>query len=135
MISRTFARFLSVGIGNTLIGLGVIFYLRQSCSDVIANLIGYLLVTPISFMTHRNFSFRDTGKRIATFIRYLPTMLLGYAANWSVLSLALSIGVNGYFAQTAAIACNVVFTYTLCRIFVFFPPARGHHGNSSNTDH
>ena len=67
---HTLARFLMVGVGNTILGLAVIFGARQFCSDVAANLIGYLIVVPVSFLSHRDISFRDTGNRMAAFARY-----------------------------------------------------------------
>jgi putative flippase GtrA len=122
MIDRTLVRFLAVGVGNTVLGLAVIFGARQFFSDVVANLVGYLVVVPISFLTHRDFSFRDQGDRLKAFARYVPTILAGYCANYAVLTVALRAGFNPFLAQTAAIACHVVVTYLLSRIFVFLSP-------------
>lgn len=122
MIDRTLVRFLAVGVGNTVLGLAVIFGTRQFFSDVVANLVGYLVVVPISFLTHRDLSFRDQGDRLKAFARYIPTILAGYSANYAVLTVALRAGANPYLAQTAAIACHVVVTYLLSRIFVFLSP-------------
>lgn len=122
MIDRTLVRFLAVGVGNTVLGLAVIFGARQFFSDVVANLVGYLVVVPISFLTHRDLSFRDQGDRLKAFARYIPTILAGYCANYAVLTAALRAGANPYLAQTAAIACHVVITYLLSRIFVFLTP-------------
>ncbi|PIQ12136.1 MAG: hypothetical protein COW70_10875 [Hydrogenophilales bacterium CG18_big_fil_WC_8_21_14_2_50_58_12] len=119
MIDRVFARFLLVGVGNTALGLGVIFLARQFTGDVMANLIGYLVVVPVSFLTHRDLSFRDGGHRWAAFARYLPTILAGYAANYAVLTTGLALAFNPYFVQTGAIGCHVVVTYLLSRLFVF----------------
>jgi putative flippase GtrA len=135
MIDRVFARFLIVGIGNTVLGLAVIFAARQLCTEVVANLIGYLFVVPVSFLTHRNVSFRDKGGCAATFARYIPAIALGYLANLGVLTLALNMGVNGYLAQTAAIASHVIVTYLLSRFFVFLTPHRENHGTATATNH
>ena len=86
MIDRTLVRFLLVGIGNTILGLGVIFGARQFFTDIVANLIGYLVVVPISFLTHRDLSFKDHGSRRAAFLRYIPTIAAGYAANYAMLT-------------------------------------------------
>ena len=107
---RTLARFLMVGVGNTILGLAVIFSARQFCSEVVANLIGYLIVVPVSFLSHRDISFRDTRNRKAAFARYLPTILAGYAFNYAALSVLLSAGTNPYLAQTVGIACHVLVT-------------------------
>ena len=121
---RTLARFLMVGVGNTILGLAVIFGARQFCSDVAANLIGYLIVVPVSFLSHRDISFRDTGNRMAAFARYMPTILAGYAFNYAALTVLLSAGTNPYLAQTVGIACHVIVTYLLSRLFVFLTPLR-----------
>ena len=122
VIDRILTRFVVVGAGNTILGLAVIFGARQFFSDVVANLIGYLVVVPVSFMTHRDFSFRDTGSRLKAFGRYLPTILIGYVANYVVLTLMLAVDANPYLAQTLAIGCHVVVTYILSRLFVFISP-------------
>lgn len=62
-LDRTLARFLMVGVGNTISGLAVIFSARQFYPAA-ANLIGYLIVVPVSFLSHRDI-FRDTGDRMA----------------------------------------------------------------------
>ena len=122
MIDRTLARFLVVGVGNTLLGLGMIFAARQIMPDIAANLVGYLFVVPVSFLSHRNLSFRDRGGRLSAFARYIPTILTGYAANLAVLTTALSADSNPYAAQTLAIASHVSVTYLLSRFFVFRNP-------------
>lgn len=123
MIDRILIRFLIVGIGNTILGLGVIFGARQIFSDIVANLIGYLVVAPISFLSHRDLSFKDRGSRRAAFFRYIPTICVGYAANFEVLYTCLQAGANPYIAQTLAIGCHVAVTYILSRVFVFLTPA------------
>lgn len=123
MIDRTFFRFLLVGIGNTILGLGVIFCARQFFTDIVANLIGYLVVVPISFLTHRDLSFKDRGSRRTAFLRYIPTIAAGYAANYAMLTSCLNVGANPYVAQTLAIGCHVTVTYLLSRVFVFLTPA------------
>lgn len=124
MIDRTFFRFLLVGIGNTILGLGVIFGALQFCTDIVANLIGYLVVVPISFLTHRDLSFKDRGSRQVAFLRYIPTIAAGYAANYAMLTNCLKSGANPYFAQTLAIGCHVALTYILSRCYVFITPPK-----------
>lgn len=123
MIDRTLFRFLLVGIGNTVLGLGVIFGARQFFTDLMANLIGYLVVVPISFLAHRGLSFKDRGSSLTAFLRYIPTIVAGYAANYAMLTSCLKVGANPYVAQTLAIGCHVVVTYILSRVFVFLTPA------------
>lgn len=119
MLDGVLVRYVAVGIGNTALGLGVIFMARQVVNDYLANLLCYVLVVPISFLAHRNLSFRDQGGRWAAFARYLPTVLAGYACNLAALKTALGLGVNPYVAQTTAVGCHVLVAYTLSRFFVF----------------
>lgn len=119
MIDRVLARFILAGIGNTVLGLGVIYAARQWVDDITANLIGYLLVVPVSFLSHRNWSFRDVGGLLPAFTRYLPTVLAGYAANLAVLRAGLGFGADPYLVQVLAISTHIVITYLLSRLVVF----------------
>lgn len=119
MIDRTLLRFGLVGIGNTVLGLGVIFGARQFVDDFTANLIGYLLVVPVSFLTHRELSFRDVGRKMPAFLRYLTTVAIGYSFNVVVLKAGLAAGGNPYMLQAAGITVYVGITYLLSRHVVF----------------
>lgn len=119
MIDRVLARFILTGIGNTALGLGVIYTARQWVDDITANLIGYLLVVPVSFLSHRNWSFRDVGSLLPAFLRYLPTVLAGYAANLAVLRAGLGFGADPYLVQALAISTHIAITYLLSRLVVF----------------
>lgn len=122
MIDRVLGRFILTGIANTLLGLGVIYTARQWVDDYTANLIGYLIVVPVSFLTHRRWSFRDGGGLLPAFARYLPTVLIGYSANLAVLGVGLAAGANPYLVQALAIATHVGITYLLSRLVVFLDP-------------
>lgn len=112
-------RYLLVGLGNTVLGLGIIFLLRQVVNDFAANLAAYFIVVPISFITHRNISFRDHGNKISAYIRYMVVVLVGYAINVILLGSAINRGINEYAAQTMAIVAYVAVTYVMTRLFVF----------------
>ncbi len=122
MIDRTLLRYGLVGIGNTILGLGTIYIARQFVSDFAANLIAYLIVVPVSFVTHRDWSFRDAGQRFPAFMRFLPTVGIGYLINLAILDAGLAAGVNAYVVQAAAIAVYVGTTYLLSRYLVFLQP-------------
>ena len=98
--------------------------LRQEHIQFQSNLIGYLIVVPVSFLMHRDFSFRDSGSRLTAFARYIPTILAGYSINYVALNGLLAALFNPYLAQTVGIACHVVVTYLLSRLFVFLTPLR-----------
>lgn len=112
-------RYLLVGLGNTVLGLGIIFLLRQAVNDFAANLVAYFIVVPISFITHRNISFRDRGKKISACTRYMVVVLVGYAINVILLGSAIYLEINEYAAQTMSIIAYVFVTYVMTRLFVF----------------
>jgi putative flippase GtrA len=118
-VDKSFLRFVLVGIGNTVVGLAVIYGARQFMSDFLANLVGYMLVTPLSFLSHRNLSFRDRGRRLPAFLRYIVTVVVGYVCNLATLKAALSLDVNPYLAQALSVAVYVGTTYLLSRYLVF----------------
>ena len=115
---RILSRFVLVGLLNTVLGLGVIFAASTVVNPFLANLMGYLIVVPVSFLTHRDLSFRDRGKRLPAFLRYLPTIGVGYATNLAVLTVGLKF-IHPLLAQTLSIGCHVMVTYVLSHFFVF----------------
>ncbi|MBK9394591.1 MAG: GtrA family protein [Uliginosibacterium sp.] len=122
MLDRTFLRFVAIGSANTVLGLAVIFALQQVFSPVTANWLAFVLLVPVTFMTHRHWSFRDAGQLVSSFVRYLPVVLLGYGVNRFVLQQSLALNIGAYVAQVLAIACYVIVTYLLLRMFVFLRP-------------
>lgn len=112
-------RFILVGIANTLLGLGTIFLAMQFYPPLVANAIGYLVVVPTSFMTHRAWSFQDEGALAAAFFRYVVVILMGYLANRAALEAGISIDANPYVVQCVAIAAHVFVTFLLSNAYVF----------------
>lgn len=124
MLDRTLTRFILVGVGNTLLGLAVIYAARLVTGDFLANFIGYLVVVPISFFAHRKLSFRDAGQMLPAFLRFLPTVAVGYFANLFVLTKGLAAGQNPHIVQACAMATHILLTYLLSRCVVFLHPRR-----------
>lgn len=124
MIDAALLRFLVVGLANTGLGVGVIFAARQVVDDYHANLIGYLLVVPVSFFSHRGWSFRDSGRWLPALARFLPAVLVGYVLNVGTLSFCLDTGANPYLAQACALTTYVLFMYVVSRYAVFRSPRR-----------
>lgn len=120
-------RFGIVGSANTALGLLVIFAARQYTDDITANLIGYVVMVPLTFYCHRRVTFRDRGHPLRSFLRYIGSILIGYISNRIVLGSALALSVNAYVAQALSIAAHVVVIYVLSTIFVFNQPVREQH--------
>lgn len=119
VIDVTLSRFLLVGAANTVLGLGVIFLFSLVTDEYLANLLGFVVVVPVSFIAHRNLSFRHTGRVLTAFLRYLPIVAFGYSVNLTILTAGLAARLDPYAVQTAAIACYTMATYLLSRFLVF----------------
>ena len=113
------ARYLVVGVINTALGLGTIFVARHFVADTWANLIGYVVVVPISFLGYRQYAFRDNAAVPAAIARYLIAIGLGYLANRLVLDTSLTHQIDPYIAQTLGIVAHIAVCYVLLSRVVF----------------
>ena len=114
----TFLRYLQSGIFNSLLGFGIVFSLRPFLNEFVANALAFLIVVPISFLSHRDWSFRSTQKSWHAFRRFFPVVLLGYLTNLALLFNLLPI-FPGCLAQLIAISGQVALTYLLFKKLVF----------------
>jgi putative flippase GtrA len=118
---KSFFRFLIVGGCNTAVGLALIFLLRQFLPDTWANLLGFVLYTPLTYFTHKKMTFAHAGPNGMAFVRYVLAVIVGYGVNYGVLVLALALAVNPYLAQTLAVGSCAVVSFLLFRFCVFRP--------------
>lgn len=118
-------RYALVGLVNTMVGLGVIYFAMYflEFSDVRANALGYLVGVIVSFLLNRQWTFRDTGPIGPALARFLAVLLVAYCANLgSVLALVELAAVNRYLAQAAGVLPYVVVGYLGSRYFAFRAP-------------
>lgn len=125
MSKNRLARFLTVGLANTVTGLLVIFACKSALGmgDVAANLAGYSVGIAMGFLLNRNWTFgHGTDKQTATFARYLGVLCVAYAANLMTTLQAIHLlHLNSYLAQAAGIVPYTVIGYLGSRYFVFLP--------------
>ncbi len=108
------------GAANTVVGFALIFGLQTlGTRPAIANAAGYLVGFLLSFVLQRAFVFGSTSTSSSDFARFLVAFLLCFAANQVVLLVMLTVGVNAYLAQLAAIAVYVVSMFFVSRNWVF----------------
>lgn len=115
-------RFLVVGVGNTILGLSVIFALKwlAQWNDVPANAIGYATGIIFSFVANRLWTFQHQGAVARSFARFVLICVIGYLGNLAVLVyLVQGLEWNGYFAQIVAIGAYTALTYVGSRYYVF----------------
>ena len=131
-------RFALVGIGNTLLGLVVIYAAKWAgrLPDLPANLLGYLAGLAVSYGLNARWTFAFRGRHGAAAARFVLVILAAYLANICTVYAALGLALNSYLAQAAGIVPYTVVGYLGMALFVFrearpcaglypHPPAEG----------
>jgi putative flippase GtrA len=121
-IPWTLARYLTVGLLNTCVGLGIIYlglYLL-GLGDVAANVTGYAVGIVLSFVLNKHWTFVNKGQSTPQFLRFLLVTAVAYAVNLtSVVVLIKVFGTNNYIAQALGIGPYTMIGYFGSRLFVF----------------
>ncbi|SMP71684.1 Putative flippase GtrA (transmembrane translocase of bactoprenol-linked glucose) [Novosphingobium panipatense] len=116
------ARFLLVGMANTGLGYGIILVgLQGGLGDYAANILGFVLGLPISYLLHRSLTFRARTRRsLREASLYLCAFLTAFFANLAVVTAGLAIGYeSSAVVQGAAIGSYAVVLFILTRFVVF----------------
>jgi putative flippase GtrA len=115
------ARFLLVGVGNTLTGLAVIFAAKAvGVGDVVANATGYAVGIALSFALNRRWTFRHEGPVHHALARFLAVTAVAYLANLAVVLGVISTGVvSSYLAQVAGVPAYTLVGYLGSRWYAF----------------
>lgn len=116
------ARFLLVGVANTLVGLAVIFAAKAlaGAGDLAANASGYAVGLTLSFALNRSWTFRDRGRLSPAALRFMLAFALAYLANLAtVFGLRDLAGVDSYVAQAAGVVPYTALFFLASRAFVF----------------
>lgn len=120
----TFVRFLAVGVVNTVVGLGIIYFCKWAlgAGDVIANVAGYSVGLLVSFTLNRSWTFRDDGAISSAFARFMMVFFVAYAVNLASVLALIRFGVNDYLAQALGVVPYTLLSFLAGRYFVFRSP-------------
>jgi putative flippase GtrA len=113
---------LTVGILNTIVGLGTIYVCKYfgQISDIPANTIGYIIGVTNSFFWNRNWTFSHEGRMLPAAMRFIAVFFVAYAANLSTALIAIgTFGVNSYLAHAISTVPYTVLFYVGSRYFAF----------------
>lgn len=117
-----FIRFILVGIVNSGLGYGIIFacmYLA-GLSPELSNVIGYMIGLVVSYLLHRNFTFRSTQIRSTEFVCFAVVFLIAYCANLvTLIVLVRTMGVHAGLSQVIAGVVYIGTSYLLNKYYVF----------------
>jgi putative flippase GtrA len=119
---RRFARFLLVGVVNTIAGYSVILLLQYGAglAPLMANAGGYVVGWAVSYVLSRRFVFQSQRSHSDSLPRYVVAALCCYGINAAVLHYSLSwLGLPGPLAQAVAMSSYTVSFYLVNRHAVF----------------
>ena len=122
IIPVSFLRFILVGVANTLVGLGVIWCVKELLwrGNVVSNISGYVVGVTVSFILNKRWTFSFRGDSGAALIRFLTVVIISYVANLlTVLALVRVSGRDSFWFQVCgAVAYSSLF-YLGCRWYAF----------------
>jgi putative flippase GtrA len=115
------ARYVLVGVVNTLLGYGVILLLQFGAgfAPLLANAAGYAVGLVVSYVLNRRFAFRSRRSHRGGLPAFVAAAAACYGLNALVLFAALRAGVPGALAQAAALTAYTVSFYLLNRYAIF----------------
>ncbi len=115
-------RYLMVGVANTLVGLGTIYFAMYFLhfNVVQSNAIGYSIGILLSFSLNKTWTFSSQDHITSSFIRYLLVLGIGYAANLAtVLYIYSHFYLSPYIAQAIGILPYTAIGFLGSRYFAF----------------
>jgi putative flippase GtrA len=85
-LNNTVTRFVLVGIVNTLVGMTIMFalYNLAGCSYWISSGTNYFLTSILSYILNKRFTFRHTGDRAGSAIRFAINIALCYLLAYGI---------------------------------------------------
>ena len=117
-----FARFLSVGVANTLVGLSVIYAAKWffNIGDVTANAVGYSVGFLVSFSLNSRWTFSYRGRRLPALVKFILVALVAYCVNLlTVVMLINYFCFNDYIAHVLGVPPYTITSYLASKYLVF----------------
>jgi putative flippase GtrA len=117
----TLARFLAVGLVNSLIGLATIFAcLQLGAGDIAANASGYGIGLVFSFFSNRGWTFGDRGPMWPTAWRFVLVFAFAYASNLlTTMAVLAALGESSFLAHLAGMVPYTLLFYLGSKYLVF----------------
>ena len=110
---------IAVSIGYTLTVVCLVEFVGWG-SPSLANLSSFLLWTPVSYIVHRDFTFRFDGEMRASAVKFLVTFLIKLVATVIVVVVAMRFfGAHYIFGVLANWIVVPLVTYAVLNLWVF----------------
>lgn len=120
--SSELAKFASVGVINTVLGLVIIYALKWGLQwgDVSANLAGYSICILLGFALNGYWTFGSSALKLSHLLGYLLVAGVAYGVNLlAVLGSIRLLGLLGDYAQLVGVPAYTLTSFLLNKMFVF----------------
>lgn len=113
--------YLMVGVVNTIIGYGIIFYLMNiGTSPELSNVIGYAIGITFSYILNKIYTFKSKAHPKKEFPKFVVSLLASYGLNFLTLIFCVRvIHINPYVSQIISGAVYAVSGFYFVKIFAF----------------
>lgn len=122
--AKTVLKFCAVGVLNTFVGLGLIFALMRfgGVQYIVANAIGYVVGTMVSFILNRAWTFDYKGPVFSSALRWVVVIAVAYGANVCAVILSHEyFGIDRYVSQAIGNVAYTSLSFLGGRFFAFAP--------------
>jgi putative flippase GtrA len=121
-VSAELAKFASVGVLNTVLGLVVIYSLKWTLQwgDASANLAGYLVCILLGFVLNGRWTFGKSALKPRHLLGYMLVVALAYLMNLGAVLLSIKVlDTPGDYAQLVGVPVFTLTSFLLNKMFVF----------------
>jgi putative flippase GtrA len=120
-MSLTLRRFLLVGIGNSIVGLGVIYLAKWllGLGDISANVLGYGIGLIVGYSLNRCWTFRHEGGFVTSIAAFLAVQAVAFSLNLVCVLQLIGLGADSYVAQALGVPPYALISYLGSKYFAF----------------
>lgn len=119
--NQSLARYIFVGIINTIIGYLVIFsFMFGGINPEFSNFLGYIIVIIVSYFLNKSYTFKSQNSHSKELPKFLFSMSFAYVLNLLTLMVCYRFfEINVYVSQILAGGVYTMSGYILSKIWVF----------------
>jgi putative flippase GtrA len=114
-------KYLLVGIINTIVGYGIIFFLMfVGVSPEVSNIVGYAVGISVSYVLNKIYTFQSKAHPKKEFPKFVLSLLASYTLNFLTLVLCIHIlKINPYISQIISGAVYTLSGFVFLKYFAF----------------
>ena len=128
LIDKKLAKFIAVGILNTIVGTAIMFglYNIAECSYWVSSATNYVLTSILSYFLNKNFTFQHKGSMLKSAVRFSVNIAVCYLLAYGIAKPLVLTVLSGYtqtikenLAMFVGMCLFVAFNYLGQRFFAF----------------